>query len=161
MRRIQQDYLRSVVFGIEDSLVSTTGVMVGVGAGSQDAKMIVLAGIVAIAVEALSMGVGQYLSEEAVHQMDPTHKESLAKEALLMFVSYLGAGLIPLLPALLFGYPAALFAIPLFSLSGLFVLGYVKGKLLGVPAIRSGLRVFLLGGLATVLGLAVGLALKV
>ncbi len=161
MKRIQQDYLRSVVFGVEDSLVSTTGLMVGVAAGSQNGKVVLLAGLVAVAVEALSMGVGQYLSEKAVHEMDSSHKESLVKEALLMFFSYLGAGIVLLLPVILLPYPLSLWLLIIFALVGLFTLGYVKGRLLRIPAIRSGLQVFLLGGAAAILGLLVGLLVKI
>ncbi len=161
MSKIQQDYLRSVMFGAEDSLVSTTGVMIGISAGVQNPQVILLAGVVAVSVEALSMGVGQYLSEKAVHEIDHSHKESLLVVGLLMFVSYLAAGAIPLLPVLIFPYPFSIWMIALFALTGLFLLGYIKGRLLAVPALRSGLQVFLLGGAATLVGLGVGFLFKI
>jgi len=65
---IHEDYLRSIIFGFQDSLVSTTGVIVGVAAGSNSKELVILAGIVAITVESLSMGAGQFMSEKTVHQ---------------------------------------------------------------------------------------------
>ena len=56
-KRIDSDYVRSSFFGIEDSLVSTTGLIAGVAVGSQNAKYVILAGLVGIAVEAVSFGL--------------------------------------------------------------------------------------------------------
>ena len=72
MRRLSPDYLRSIIFGFEDSLVSTTGVIAGVSIGTQDSKVILLAGAVAIAVEALSMGAGQFPSRTRHFSLTPT-----------------------------------------------------------------------------------------
>ena len=59
MTKIHQDYFRSILFGFEDSLVSTTGVIAGVAVGSRDAQTILLAAIVTMIVEALAMGAWQ------------------------------------------------------------------------------------------------------
>jgi len=56
---------RDFVFGIEDSLVSTTGVLTGIAGATLDPKIIILSGIVVVAVEATSMGAGSYLSTKS------------------------------------------------------------------------------------------------
>ncbi len=61
-------YLRNFVFGVEDSLVSTVGLLSGVAAAGVETKTIVLTGVVLIIVEALSMAVGSYLSEYSVEE---------------------------------------------------------------------------------------------
>jgi hypothetical protein len=38
---LDRDYVRSSFFGIEDSLVSTTGLIAGVAVGTQDAKFVI------------------------------------------------------------------------------------------------------------------------
>ena len=60
--KINQDYIRSLVFGFQDALVSTTGIVVGISVGVHNKQFIILSALVAISVEALSMGAGQYLS---------------------------------------------------------------------------------------------------
>ena len=87
MKNIHEDYLRSGLFGIQDGLVSTTGVVVGISTGIEDRAIIMLAALVAVTVEATSMAAGQYSSEKAVHQMDKTgkHTDSLMIGALVMF----------------------------------------------------------------------------
>jgi vacuolar iron transporter family protein len=161
IRKNQEDYLRSVLFGCEDGLVSTTGAVVGIAAGSADKEVVVLAGLVVIAVEALSMGAGQFLSEKAVHQLNPgSHRDNIIMGALLMFAAYSLAGLIPLAPYLLWPLATAVPASLILALLALFGLGYAKGRLIKVPPVKSGLEILIVGGLAAVLGLLLGLLLK-
>jgi VIT1/CCC1 family predicted Fe2+/Mn2+ transporter len=156
VRRLNPDYIRSILFGFEDSLVSTTGVIAGVSAGSGDPKVILLAAGVTVIVEALSMGSGQFLSERAVHQMDRKHSDSLLIGAGLMFSSYFSAGFIPLLPVMLLPFPVSVYVSISSAFIGLFVLGYIKGKVVSTKPLRSGLEILLIGGAATVLGLLAG-----
>lgn len=160
---MHEDYLRSILFGLQDGLVSTTGVVVGITTGIQDKAIIILAALVALTVEASSMAAGQYSSEKAVHQMDKTgkHKDNLITGAILMFFSYLIAGMIPILPILLLDLKIA----PVISITcaflALFTLGFIKGKLVEHHALRSAVEMFIIGGIATALGLIVGYFLKV
>lgn len=58
-------YLREIVFGLEDSVVSTLGAVSGVAVGSGEAQAVVMAGAVIVAVEAVSMAAGSYVSAQA------------------------------------------------------------------------------------------------
>ncbi len=160
---LHEDYFRSVMFGLQDGLVSTTGVVVGISAGVPDRAIIILASFVAVSVEASSMAAGQYSSEKAVHQMDKSgkHTDSLIMGALLMFFSYLGAGLIPISPFLIFPPDTARVISISVALTGLFVIGFFKGKIVEHRALRSAIEMLIIGGLATVIGLVVGNFLKV
>lgn len=161
-RRIGSDYFRSVLFGCEDALVSTTGVVVGMSVGTENKAIIILAGFVTVAVEALSMGAGEYSSEKAVHQLEhDRHPDRAVKSAILMFVSYFLAGLIPLLPAVIFDKPFSTVAVLTAACIGLFVLGFVKGTVAHVSALRSAVEILVIGGLATLLGSVVGVLLKI
>lgn len=73
--------IREVVFGLEDSFVSTLGAVSGVAVGSGDAKMVMLAGLVIVAVEALSMAAGSYLSSKAATEL---YDERLQQDAARM-----------------------------------------------------------------------------
>ncbi len=159
---LQPDYIRSAIFGIEDALVSTTGVVAGVSTGAHDTSIILLAALVTVAVEALSMGAGQYLSEEALHEMNQEeHSDNLVVGALFMFFGYFFAGFIPVIPLLIFPPEHAVKASIAFALTGLFVMGYIKGKIVHVPAWKSAFKVLVVGGVATLIGIGVGTLLKV
>lgn len=161
--KIHEDYLRSTIFGFQDALVSTTGVIVGVATGTQDKQIVLLAGIVTIMVEAFSMAIGQYMSEKTVHQMDKSgkHTDSLVVGALIMYVSYFLGGLIPLTPILLFKLPGSSILSVLFSLVGLAILGVIRAKIVKESPIKSAFEILLLGGAATAIGIIVGILLKI
>lgn len=162
-KEIHEDYLRSIVFGFQDSLVSTTGVIAGIAAGTSDKQLVILAAFVTITVEALSMGAGQYMSEKSVHQMDKTgkHTDNLYVGAGLMGVSYFLGGLVPVLPILIFSLPLSATISIGAALTGLFILGFSKAKLVKVNPVKSALEALILGGAATAIGLIVGRFLKV
>lgn len=162
-KSIHEDYLRSIVFGFQDALVSTTGVIVGVATGTGNRDIILLAGIVTILVESLSMGVGQYMSEKAVHQMDKSgkHTDNLYIVGGLMFLSYFLGGLLPLAPMVFFDVTTAVSITILASLGGLFLLGYIKAKIVKVDPLKSAVEIAILGGITTGIGIIVGSFLRV
>ncbi len=156
-KKLNHEYLQSGIFGINDALVSTTGVMVGVSAGVPNKEIIILAGAVTIVVEALSMGSGQYLSLKSAHQY---RRRSGLKvpivSGVIMFGGYIIGGLVPLIPIILLPIEQSRVAAIASALVGLFLLGYLKGKFVKTSAIKSAIEVVIIGGLATVAGLVIG-----
>ncbi|PLX25638.1 hypothetical protein C0580_01990 [Candidatus Parcubacteria bacterium] len=59
--------IRDIVFGLEDGMVSTLGAITGIAVGSQSHYTVILAGMVIIAVESISMGIGSYISNLSEH----------------------------------------------------------------------------------------------
>ena len=160
---IHEDYLRAGLFGIQDGLVSTTGVVVGISTGIEDKAIIILASLVAVTVEATSMAAGQYSSEKAVHQMDKIgkHTDSLMVGALVMFFGYLLGGIVPIIPTVLFNQPQARIVAIFSAFLGLFILGYAKGHFVKVKPLRSAIELFIIGAIATGIGLIVGYIFRV
>lgn len=70
-----QSSIREIVFGMEDSLVSTLGAVTGIAAGTGNAFVVILSGIVLIFVEALSMTAGSYLSSKSAHEVFEMRKK--------------------------------------------------------------------------------------
>ena len=163
MKNLHEDYLRSGLFGIQDGLVSTTGVVVGISTGVEDKAIIILASLVAVTVEASSMAAGQYSSEKAVHQMDKTgkHTDSLIVGTAVMFFGYLLGGIVPIVPTILFNQPEARIIAIIAAFIGLFILGYVKGHIVEHKPLRSAVELFIIGAIATTIGLLVGYLFRV
>jgi vacuolar iron transporter family protein len=61
--------VREVVFGLEDSLVSTLGTVSGVAVGSGEADVVILTGVILVFVEAVSMAAGSYLSSKSTTEL--------------------------------------------------------------------------------------------
>lgn len=156
-------YVRNFIFGVEDSLVSTVGLISGVAAAGVDRVTIFITGIILIFVEALSMGVGSVLTETSIEEFVLRKSDGARVPrigGLIMFVSYFIAGFIPLSPYLFFpvaqAFPISIAA----SLVALFILGYVSARKFGANARKSSLRMLILGGLAIFAGTAVGFLLR-
>ncbi len=62
--------VRELVFGAEDGMVSTLGSITGIAVTTGDPYVTLLAGIVIVGVESISMGVGSYLSSKSVSAID-------------------------------------------------------------------------------------------
>ena len=63
-------FIREVVFGVEDGMISTLGVLTGIAIGTNSHFVVVLSGFVIIIVESISMGVGSYLSTKSVREIE-------------------------------------------------------------------------------------------
>lgn len=76
--------------------------------------------------------------------------------ALVMFGSYLVAGFIPLAPYVFLSATAAFFVSVALSLTALFLLGVFSAWLFGISALRKGIEMFVVGGIAIGVGILVG-----
>ncbi|MBI2590267.1 MAG: VIT1/CCC1 transporter family protein [Candidatus Blackburnbacteria bacterium] len=159
--RLHPDYVRAIMFGAEDALISTTGSIIGLSVGVETRNLIIMAALVYITVEGVSMAAGQFLSERTVHEMDKRkHTDNLYMGSGVMFLSYFLASMIPLAPFLVLPVKPAAFSAIVSALLFLFTLGYVKGKALSISSTRSGLEMLFVGGLAASIGVLVGFFLR-
>ena len=151
--------LRNFIFGVEDSLVSTVGLLAGVAAADMSHMAVVITGLILIVVEGLSMGIGSFLTEETTEEMSGSKLKRVKAihGGIVMLLSYCLAGLVPLWPYYYFPGDKAVIISVISSLLGLFILGtgtaiyYHKRR----PWSR-GFKMFVMGGLATLVGMAVG-----
>lgn len=154
-----ENYLRNFVFGAEDSLVSTVGLISGVAIAGVARPTLILTGIIMVFVEAFSMGVGSLLSENSAAEYKSGKEVPLSRsmlDGLTMFLSYLGAGVIVLLPYLIFSRDAAFYISIIVSLVALFVVGIISARISKVNMVRRGFVMIIVGGGAILIGIAVG-----
>lgn len=157
-RREQANLFRNFIFGVEDSLVSTVGLLSGVATAAAPRQTIVTTGVILIFVEAFSMGVGSFLSEDNSTHSDhsrSTHRR-ITRAALVMFVSYFAAGFIPLSPYLLLPPTSAMPLSITLTLATLGALGLYSAAHNHTSLLRGLLEMFVLGGAATTIGIVVG-----
>jgi VIT1/CCC1 family predicted Fe2+/Mn2+ transporter len=151
-------YLRNFIFGVEDSLVSTVGLLSGIAVAGVSREDLFLTGVVLIFVEAISMAAGSFLSESSAEEL-ATRKDTPSKRSYaaagIMFVSYFISGFIPLAPYMLFGESAFVSSIAV-SLLALAALGAIGARLSKVPARKTMLRMLVVGGLAIAAGVIIG-----
>ena len=152
-------YLRNIIFGISDSLVSTVGLLAGIDAAGTARETILLTGIVYAFVEAFSMAVGSFLSEQSAEEYEVKGEAAGAgpfTAGVVMFVSFILASFIPILPYLIFGLTAALWCSIGFSLVALFIVGMISARIVKVNVMSHAVKMMFLGGAAIVIGVIVG-----
>lgn len=159
---VTKDYsliIRNFTFGVEDSLVSTVGLLAGISVAGVPGNTVFLTGFVLIFVEAFSMAVGSLLSEQSVEEYQMKGQTNWAQPAVaatVMFFSYVLAGFIPLMP-----YALKIFTQPVvwsigLTLLSLFMLGVLNSRLSKIKFWKSGLITLIMGGLAIGVGVVVG-----
>lgn len=156
-------YIRNIIFGIADSLVSTVGLLSGIGAGGTTHSVVILTGIVYAFVEAFSMAVGSYLSEQSGEEYAVKGEVSDRKPFLasvIMFVSFVVASFIPIFPYLFFGFTMALWLSIGLSIVALFIVGVIIARVAKVNLLAHGVKMMLLGGSAIIIGILVGKFVK-
>lgn len=152
-------YMRNFVFGVEDSLVSTVGMLSGIAVAQTPGPTIILAGIVLIFVEAFSMGVGSFLSEDTAQEyMKGVNASTRISRiaAVIMFFAYFIAGFVPLSPYLFLAPDVALPVSITASSISLFILGGVGSVVSKIPFWKGAMKMLIIGGIAIVLGVIVG-----
>ncbi|MDO8676702.1 MAG: VIT1/CCC1 transporter family protein [Candidatus Azambacteria bacterium] len=159
-KNVLAEYLRAFVFGVEDSLASTVGLLSGIAIAGVARETILLTGAILILVEAFSMAMGDFLSEYSsesyMRQAEVSSRRSFIA-AIIMFFSYFLAGLIPLFPYLVLVPGSAVWLSIILSLLALFSLGIIGAKISNINTLKSGLKMFLVGGAAIFVGVFIGI----
>lgn len=158
--KISALYLRTVTFGVNDSLISTVGFLAGISVTGVPRSTIALVGIIYIFVEAFSMAMGDFLSEKSVEEYisrSNVNSRLSTVNAILMFISCVLASLIPLIPYIIFTSGIAFFASIFLSVFSLFIVGVIDARLSHLNMIWRGVRMASLGGAAIVMGVTIGL----
>ena len=159
----KKGYMRNFVFGVEDSLVSTVGLLSGVAATGSESRAIFATGVILILVEAFSMAVGSFLSENSAEEFAEHREEPFSisiPDSLVMFFSYFISGFVPLFPYIFLPAGAAMPISIGASLAALCLLGAVSGRISRTSLFKSIAKMVILGGIAIAAGVAVGSFLR-
>jgi VIT1/CCC1 family predicted Fe2+/Mn2+ transporter len=146
-------YIRDLVYGANDGIITTFAVVAGVAGGALSHTAVLVVGAANLAADGLSMAVGNFLSIRAVESARmavnlPEEESYPWKHAIATFVAFVGAGAIPLAPYLV-GSAAAdrLLWSTILTLVTLFAVGAARTAVSVDRWWRGGLETLLLGTL--------------
>jgi VIT1/CCC1 family predicted Fe2+/Mn2+ transporter len=148
---LAQHYIRDVVYGANDGVITTFAVVAGVTGGTLAPVTVLVLGVANLLADGLSMGVGNYLgirSDERVReaQLLPEQEAFPIRHGLATFLAFVVAGAVPLLPYLFPGLATNLFAASTgLSLAVLFVIGAARARVGSGSWWANGLEMLLLG----------------
>ena len=129
-RDIAQHYMRDLVYGANDGIITTFAVVAGVAGGALSARAVLIVGAANLLADGLSMGVGNYLgirSHESARAARGLHEEeaSPARHGIATFFAFAVAGAVPLLPYVLPISDAAAVS-TLLTFAALFTIGSLR-----------------------------------
>ncbi len=144
-------YLRDLVYGANDGIITTFAVVAGVSGGALSVRAILVVGVANLLADGLSMGVGNYLgikSDESARRTEglAPREEHAARHGFATFVAFAVAGALPLIPFLIPAMePWRFEASTAATLGALFGIGASRAFVTDVHWLRAGLEMLVLG----------------
>ncbi|MDD5710670.1 MAG: VIT1/CCC1 transporter family protein [Candidatus Colwellbacteria bacterium] len=160
MGNIISRHIKDIIFGANDGIVTTFAVVAGAMGAGLSARVVIIMGIANLLADGFSMGAGNYLGsvseEEVAEEGGQKHRRISLAPAIFTFVSFVLAGLLPLLP---FIFGAADSFVPAIVTTGLAL--FVVGALLGHIVLRRhwlflGFQMLFVGGTAAGIAYSIG-----
>lgn len=148
-------YIRDLVYGANDGVITTFAVVAGVTGGTLSPVAVLVLGAANLLADGLSMGVGNYLgirSDERVREAQelPEQEAFPIRHGLATFVAFVIAGAVPLGPYVLAGPESNRFAwSTASSLAVLFTVGAARARIGTGTWLANGLEMV---GLGTIVG---------
>jgi VIT1/CCC1 family predicted Fe2+/Mn2+ transporter len=150
---IARHYLRDLVYGANDGIITTFAVVAGVAGGDLAAAVVLIVGAANLAADSLSMGVGNLLAirahESARAALDLPEEEAYPwKHGLATLAAFMAAGAVPLLPYLVSMPPEPrLVWSAAMTMAALFAVGAARAAVTVERWWRTGLETLALGAL--------------
>lgn len=154
-------YLRDLVFGANDGIVTTFAIVTGATGAALEHRIVVILGLANLLADGFSMGASNFLSirsDEAARRIDghPMQEPFPFRHGLATFAAFVVAGWIPLLSYTLdLGTRALPVAVALTMLA-LFVVGALRATVAAGGWLKSGLEMLIVGALAASVAYGVG-----
>jgi VIT1/CCC1 family predicted Fe2+/Mn2+ transporter len=160
--QIARHYVREIVYGANDGIITTFAVVAGVAGGGLSAQVILICGVANLLADGLSMAVGNYLairSHESVLETEgrPEEEAFPARHGAATFLAFVGAGAVPLLPYLVSGTAGLRFvASTMLTFAAMFAVGAARSLIANVRWWRAGGEMLGLGAIVTAVAYGAG-----
>jgi VIT1/CCC1 family predicted Fe2+/Mn2+ transporter len=147
-----QHYLKDMVYGANDGLITTFAVVAGVEGGALTRRTVLVVGLANLLADGLSMGAGNYLSiraQEGVRRSLklPEEEARPARHGAATFLAFVAVGALPLVPYVLSAWPAStrLASATLVTFAALFGIGALRSVVTADSPVAGGLEMLGLG----------------
>jgi len=160
--QIARHYIRELIYGANDGIITTFAVVAGVAGGGLSLRVVLIVGAANLVADGLSMAAGNYLSitshESVLEAQDlPEEEANPLRHAAATFLAFVAAGIVPLVPYMM---PAR--TLDRFSLSvtltfgAMFAIGASRALITRVSWWKGGVEMLGLGAVIAALAWASG-----
>lgn len=162
LRGLAQHYLKDLVYGANDGIITTFAVVAGVAGAQLDVRIVLILGLANLLADGFSMGASNFLairSDEAVRR-----SQNLAvvepfpgRHSTATFAAFVVAGSVPLVSYVLLDEGGDPFLLAAFlTLATLFLVGAARSLVTRARWWASGLEMLGVGSIAAAVAYAVG-----
>jgi VIT1/CCC1 family predicted Fe2+/Mn2+ transporter len=159
---IARHYIRDLVYGANDGIITTFAVVAGVAGGSLSTIAVLIVGAANLAADGIAMGVGNLLAirshESALAAAGLPEEETYPwKHGLATLIAFVLAGAVPLVPyTLALSDDVRLPASAVLTMVSLFSVGAARATVTLDRWWRAGLEMLVLGGIIAVAAYGAG-----
>jgi VIT1/CCC1 family predicted Fe2+/Mn2+ transporter len=158
--QIARHYIRELIYGANDGIITTFAVVAGVAGGGLSLQVVLIIGAANLFADGLSMAAGNYLSirshESVLEAQELPEEEAFPlRHAAATFAAFVIAGAVPLAPYMIPDLPLDRFILSVaLTMLTMFVVGALRAAIANVRWWKAGLEMLMLG--AVVAALAYG-----
>lgn len=160
--QVARHYIRELIYGANDGIITTFAVVAGVAGGGLSLRVVLIIGAANLLADGLSMAVGNYLSIRAYEsvletQELPEEEAYPFRHGAATFLAFVMAGAVPLLPYMLPWLPIDRFAYSiLLTLLTLFAVGASRALITNARWWATGLEMQALGAVVALIAYGSG-----
>lgn len=166
LRSTGRHYIRDLVFGANDGIITTFAVAAGVAGAALPGRVVLILGIANLLADGVSMAASNYLgirSDQAAHPGALEGEDALdpIRHGLATFLAFVVAGTVPLIPYLMaHRLTTAFHDAIVFTMVALFGAGAARTLVYRRSWWRSGVEMLLVGAIAASAAYLVGATLS-
>jgi len=161
LRGLAEHYLKDLVYGANDGIITTFAVVAGVAGAQLDARIVLILGFANLLADGFSMGASNFLSirsDEAVRRSSgrAVLEPFPGRHSLATFAAFVVAGCVPLLSYVVAHTASPFLAAVVLTLATLFVVGASRSLVTGQRWWWTGLEMLGVGSAAAGVAYGVG-----
>ena len=155
--QIARHYIRELIYGANDGIITTFAVVAGVAGGGLSLRVVLIIGAANLLADGLSMAVGNYLSirshESVLEAQELPEEETFPlRHAVATFLAFVAAGIIPLVPYMSRSLTSDRFALSVvLTLTAMFAVGASRALIARVRWWKAGIEMLGLGAVVALL----------
>ena len=157
-------YVVDIVYGANDGIITTFAVVAGVIGAGLSSDIVIIIGFASLVADGFSMATSDYLAQKSERAVIDSVEGKRAhrhtdpyRSATITFLSFLIAGLIPLIPFLFIESMENAFLYTIVATgAALFIVGALRTLLTKRNTLVSGIEMMIIGGIAAALAYFIG-----